>query len=267
MTSKTPSLPVKHLLPGLCLTLLLLLSACSAPGVGSGNTTSTSTPGATNPPISVPTQIPTISSIPTVPALNSTQLLNTNLIFNGDAESGPGASDDTSIEPVPGWARQGSSDVIQYAATSGSYLAVSDPGPSNRGKNYFFGGEEDTSKFGDNTTTSLTQVIDLSPVATVLAQANLQFTLSAWLGGYSGQNDNAQLTIQFLSANGESLAKTSIGPVMAVERNNTNSLVQKSIDGKVPAGAAKISVVLTLTKTDGSDNDGSADNLSLVFHP
>lgn len=97
-------------------------------------------------------------------------------------------------------------------------------------------------------------------------QGNIQFTLSAWLGGFLDQDDNAKMTIQFVSANGQVLSTASVGPVLAADRNNVNGLVQRSTTGKVPAGAAKVLVTVTMTREGGGYNDGSADDLSLVFH-
>lgn len=93
----------------------------------------------------------------------------------------------------------------------------------------------------------------------------MKFTLSGWLDGYSDQDDNAKLTIQFLSATGQALDTASIGPVLSADRKGNTGLVSRTATGSVPAGTTKIKVTLTMTKTDGSDNDGSADNLSLVF--
>lgn len=124
------------------------------------------------------------------------------------------------------------------------------------------GGSENN---GDNTTTSATQTIDVSAASVLLASGQVKFVLSGWLGGYSDQNDNAVLSVQFVGATGQALGKASIGPVLSDARNGTSGLIQRSTSGIVPAGTTKIEVMLTMTKTDGSDNDGSADDLSLTF--
>jgi len=53
--------------------------------------------------------------------------------------------------------------------------------------------------------------------------------------------------------------------VLSADRKGDTSLLSRTATGGVPAGTTKIKVTLTMTKTDGSDNDGSADNLALVF--
>ncbi len=162
---------------------------------------------------------------------------------------------------------QGSIDIIQYASSSGgNYMGVTDPGPSNRGENYFFGGGDNVANYGDNTITSLTQTINVSQASALISQGNIQFTLSGWLGGYSDQDDHAQLTVQFVSSTGQKLSTASIGPVLAADRNDQSGLVACSTTGQVPAATASIEVTLTMTKEEGDDNDGSADNLSLLFH-
>ena len=235
MTKENVSCYAQRICLGLSLMLLLVLSACSGISVGGSS-------GVTPPTIA-----------PTAPSLN------VNLITNGNAEAGPGTDNAATIEPIPGWTRQGAIDVVQYAPSNGGYIALTDPGPSDRGKNYFSGGL-------NNALSSMTQTVDISAASPLLSQGNIQFTLSAWLGGFLNQDDNAKLTIQFVSANGQVLSTASVGPLLAAERHNLNGLVQSSTTGKVPAGAAKVVVTLTMTREAGGYNDGSADDLSLVFH-
>jgi hypothetical protein len=261
----------KSSLFALLLTLGLLLTACAGLPIG-GSTTPTAvsasktvssipTSVATYIPTSIATYIPTtIVSAPTNP------LSSTNLIVNGNAEAGPGTTDETVVEPVPGWTRHGSVDVIQYAATSGNYVAVTDPGPTDRGKNFFYGGADGLDNFGDNTTTSLTQTIDISVASVLIATGNVQYTLSGWLGGYSSQDDNAKLTVQFVGATGQALGTASVGPVLAADRNNNDGLILRTTTGKIPVGTTKINVTVLFTKLAGGDNDGSADDLSLLLH-
>jgi len=260
----------KSTLLALLLTLGLLLTACAGLPIG-GSPTPTAVPTskavipvptsvATYIPTSIATYIPTnVASAPTNP------LSSTNLIVNGNAEAGPGTSDESVVEPVPGWTRHGSVDVIQYAATSGNFVAVTDPGPTDRGKNFFYGGADGLDNFGDNTTTSLTQTINISAASVLITTGSVQYTLSGWLGGFSSQDDNAKLTVQFVGATGQALGTASVGPVLAADRNNNDGLVLRTTTGKVPAGTVAINVVLLFTKVAGGDNDGSADDLSLLL--
>src|SRR5262249_22704078 len=91
------------------------------------------------------------------------------------------------------------------------------------------------------------------------------FDLSAYLGGFEDQEDHAVLTVTFLDRDGKKLGEAQVGPVTALERKKTTGLLLRSTRGKVPAGVRKLVIRLTFTRFSGSDNDGSADNLSLVF--
>ncbi len=254
---------------------MLILSACASLPIGinvGGSATPTATTGTSNG-ASQPTQpaLPTVTvtTIPTPPVTVTTHntLLNINLITNGNAEAGPGAANGGIIEPIPGWTRQGPIDVIRYSpANSGGYISPTDPGPADRGKNYFWGGSDNSQNLGSSAVTSMTQTIDLTTAAALFAQGNVHFTLSAWLGGYLGQDDSGKLTVEFVSLTGQTLSTASVGPVLAKDRGNTYGLVQRSTDGAVPAGTIKVNVKLTITRFGGSDNDGSADDLSLVLH-
>ena len=108
-------------------------------------------------------------------------------------------------------------------------------------------------------------MIDVTSAATQIDAGTLPFTLSGWLGGWEGQDDNAVLRVTFKDAAGATLGSGSIGPVLAAERNSVTSLVSKTTSGTVPAKTRRVEVVLEMTRTSGSYNDGYADNLSLVL--
>jgi hypothetical protein len=61
------------------------------------------------------------------------------------------------------------------------------------------------------------------------------------------------------------LASYAIGPVTKAQRGGTNKLEMRGASNAVPAGAVSAVVVITMTRTDGADNDGLADSLSLVL--
>lgn len=179
-----------------------------------------------------------------------------NLIQNPGAESGP--ADPNCVGPaiIPGWASvRGQPSVCAYAANGGPL--PTDPGPPSRGTNYFAGGNDSPS--------TLSQVIDVSSSAFQIDTGSLPFTLSGWLGGFDGQDDNAILRANFLSAASATLGSASIGPVLSAERSGVTGLISKSASGLVPAGTRSVQVVLDMTRTSGTYNDGYADNLSLVL--
>ncbi len=181
-----------------------------------------------------------------------------NLIVNGNAESGPGSASGNDIEPVPGFTTTGNFTVVQYGA-GGGFPTATDPGPTNRGSNFFAGGPSSASS-------SAAQLINLLPEANVINAGNATFTLSAFLGGFVGQRDNAILSLSFLGGANNVLGAAQIGPVTATDRNNATGLLFRSLDGTVPVGAQSVNVTLQMTRIDGDYNDGYADNLSLVLN-
>src|SRR5437868_4495307 len=87
-----------------------------------------------------------------------------------------------------------------------------------------------------NPLSSAFQEIDVSSAATLIDPGTLRYALSAWIGGYSSQEDNTVLTVQFRSWSGTVLGSVTLGPVNATDRNNTSSLLQRSQSGAVPSG-------------------------------
>jgi hypothetical protein len=178
-----------------------------------------------------------------------------NLIVNGNAEAAPGSTNASPVK-TPGWTSTGGASAIQYGTSE--YPSSTDPGPPDRGKNFFFGGEDDPMG-------TLTQTTDVSQYATSIDAGQVTYVLSGWLGGYSSQGDNATLTVTFEGASNRALGKGSIGPVTTAERMGETELLEKSAKGPVPTGTRSVRIVLTMVRLDGTSNDGYADDLSLVF--
>jgi hypothetical protein len=179
-----------------------------------------------------------------------------NLILNGDAEAAVGSTD---AQPVatPSWTITGNATAMQYGEAG--YPDTTDPGPTTRGSNLFIGGADDE-------TSTLAQTIDVSALATGIDTGGMKATLSGYLGGYSSQGDSAVLSATFQNAAGTALgAPLTIGPVTAADRSNITGLLSRSQQADVPAGTRQIVVVLTMTRTDGTANDGYADDLSLTL--
>ena len=179
-----------------------------------------------------------------------------NLIVNGNAEAGIGSSDG-SVVAVPNFTTTGNFTVVQYAAGNG-FPAPTDPGPVARGLNFFAGGPT-------NASSSASQLINLLPESSVINAGGASFTLSAFLGGYSGQGDNAVLSVSFLGMGGATLGTVALGPVTPADRGSATGLLFRTTNGFVPVGAQSANVNLQMTRIDGDYNDGYADNLSLVL--
>jgi hypothetical protein len=217
---------------------------------------------------------PVADATPGVDGSTEGGTVSPNLIANGDAEAAPGSnSGDTPAASIPSWTTTGNANIIVYGA-AGGYPVSTDPGPSDRGMNLFSGGPDDA-------VSTFTQTIPLSAYASAIAGGHASFTLSAYLGGYTTQEDNAALTVYFLTsadagmvppdwadAGGlpsDVLSAASTGSVTATDRASATALLLRTITGTVPAGAVAAQVELVMTRLEGSANDGYADDLSLTL--
>ncbi|MGI8743983.1 MAG: PEP-CTERM sorting domain-containing protein [Bryobacteraceae bacterium] len=197
-------------------------------------------------------------------------LFGVNLIQNPGAEAGLGAPTNNIVEPVPNWTTTaGNFTAVQYTTLPMSVPRLTDPGPVNRGVNLFAGGTNpnpDAPAFlsiGE-------QLQDVSNVAGLIDTGLVPYTLSAYLGGYFDQRDNAMFTAIFENAGMASLGSTTIGPVLLADRFDPNvgysvtGLFPRSATGLIPMGTRTIDFKLVLTGIDGHQDDGYADNLSFI---
>lgn len=183
---------------------------------------------------------------------------DTNLIVNPDGELGAGSTNGD-VLAVPGWTATGNFTVVQYGA-SGGFPTTLDPGPSNRGNNFFAGGPS-------NSFSSASQKLDVTFASATINEGEARFMLSGWLGGWLNHPDQTILQAHFLDGGGNDLGMASIGPVSNTDRNNSTEFQFRSVDGIVPIGTESVNLVLNMTRFAGSYNDGYADNLSLVLTP
>jgi hypothetical protein len=180
-----------------------------------------------------------------------------NLLSNGDAEAGACNAGSGSVASVPGWTTTGGFTVTCYGGSGFQPTPVSTA--IGGGNQYFFGGNQPTS--------TATQTVDVSGDATEIDAGGVIATLSGYLGGFDGQDDNMVVTATFLDGSDGQLGDAfQIGPVLAADRSSTTTLLARSASAAVPAGTRSIQVVQTATRTSGSDNDGSADNLALALN-
>jgi hypothetical protein len=194
------------------------------------------------------------AAVATAPACPS---CGRNLILNAGADQAKGTSTD-SVVKVPHWKGTHGFTAATYAwgSSGGGDLSPTSHGPKNRGKNYFYGGPDSAVSTG-------TQVISVA--AGGIKTGKVHYTLAGWLGGFSGQADHAVLNVTFENAKGKSIATYGIGPVTEAQRGGVSKLLLRQRTGVVPAGTRELKVELIMTRDEGSDDDGLADNLSLVF--
>ena len=178
-----------------------------------------------------------------------------NLIQNPNAEASNATPDCSPGTPVPNWTATGQFTVCFYGAPG--FPSATDPGPPNHGNNFFFGGFT-----GDSTGT---QSMDVSWAAADIDRGAVTYTLSGYLGGFDGQDDNVTVKALFRSSPFGAATQAAIGPVFSAERNGATGLLLKSKTGTVPVGTRQIDIVQEMIRVSGSANDGYSDNLSFVL--
>lgn len=184
-----------------------------------------------------------------------------NLLGNGTAELGPGAKTSDNVlgvvQSIPGWTRTGNFTVVEYGSPGG-FPDLPASQAIGGGKNFFAGGPS-------NPNSGATQIVNVASRAAAIDGRKMTATLAGYLGGYSSQRDSLTVSASFLSASGKKLGGLTIGPVTPAQRKSLTTLVAKSASRRVPAKTRSIQVALTAVRTDGSYNDGYADNLKLTL--
>ncbi len=180
-----------------------------------------------------------------------------NLISNAGAESAVAGTSTQIAGDVPNWVRTAYFSTDSYADSLGD-LSGSNILPPKPGRNYFWGGN-------NNALSSAYQDIDVSAAASPIDSGNVSYLLMAWLGGFAAQGDNTVLKAEFKTWGGTILSTVTLGPVSAADRNNQSGLLQRLLNGQIPAHTRMVRVTMTMTRTDGGNNDGLADNLSLIL--
>ena len=183
----------------------------------------------------------------------------TNLIVNGDAESGAGSNDGSVVASIPGWSTlNGNFTVVQYGA-SGGFPTLGDPGPANRGNNFFAGGPGTNEGSGS-------QALDISSISTQVDAGLITYDLSAYLGGWQSQDDEADISLWFWDQGNNLVGFYDLTGPTAAQRGGVTGLFFTSNSGSVPAGTRSVEFDLNMFWTSGSYVDGYADNLSFALN-
>ena len=176
-----------------------------------------------------------------------------NLLQNPDAEAG--TTGHGNLVGVPGWSLTGSFTVDDYGDTDRLSKDVSVA--YSGGNNYFFGGP------GKPLSTA-TQTVDLTAYADEIDKGSLDIVFGADVGGYATQADKMDVQADILSATGGTLKTYTVAGATKEQRHNTTTLRGTVYWAALPVGARSIRVTMTATRYDAFNNDGYADNLSLV---
>lgn len=181
---------------------------------------------------------------------DATLVLGTNLVANGNAEAGsPGAS-------IPSFTGNiGGMVVVPYGASG--FPTSTDPGPSNRGSQFFAGGERSRFSY-------IQQTVSVANGAAAIDAGIIAFTLSAFLGGFGAQDDYTTFQVYFRDAANAPLGKSTLYGPDAAGRGNQTGLLARSATGSIPVGTRSLLFELDATRLDGTSNEGYADNLSFV---
>jgi hypothetical protein len=178
--------------------------------------------------------------------------LGVNLLLNPGAEIGASSDDDTGVNPPPDWTTTGN-------FTQEEYTASSVVAPSDGSASFFYGGP-------GNSESTASQTVSISDLTTQINAGQVDFTLSGELGGYQNQDDHIVLSVTWLDASGDTLATDDAPIVYAETRGDTSEFLPESVSGAVPVGAVSATVEMDSTRAQGSDNDGYADNVSLILN-
>jgi hypothetical protein len=110
-----------------------------------------------------------------------------------------------------------------------------------------------------------TQTINVSSAAAEIDAKIAKATLTALLGGYGSEGDNARVTAEMEDSGGAVLDSIIVGPVSPTERGGVTSLMSRTRTAKVPPGTRTIVVTITARRSVATFNDGYADNVSLTL--
>lgn len=190
----------------------------------------------------------TLPCVLSLAALSTGALAGPNLLTNPGAEAGAVGT------TIPGWIRTGSFEVVSYTH-GGGFPIASSPGSPNRGQKFFAGGE-------GSATSTAAQTLSLAPFAAAIDAHSQTFTLSGWLGGFSSQNDHCDIVATFRDGASGLLGSASIGNALALQRGSVTGMLARTTTGVIPAGTRSVTITVTMTRNDGSYNDGYADDLS-----
>ncbi|CAF3849265.1 unnamed protein product [Rotaria sp. Silwood1] len=95
----------------------------------------------------------------------------------------------------------------------------------------------------------------------------VKFNLSAWLGGYSTQDDYVVVSLTFADENNQIIGNaTSVGPVLANDRGDKTSLIFRQTNGYVPVGARFLTLFVIFTRREGTISNGAVDNIAVYLY-
>jgi len=181
-----------------------------------------------------------------------------NLLQNGDAEAGAGATSDSETQPVPGWNTFPNFTAVVYGTSS--FPSTAESAGIGGGRNFFAGGPDNGS--GDFAIAQ--QIVDISAAAPEIDAGGVRATLSGDLGGFETQDDSATATAIFSDNQAQQVNGTlSLDPPTAEQRGGRTTFLHRSACTDITPGARQAFVQVVMQRTSGAYNDGYADNVDL----
>ncbi|CAF1429513.1 unnamed protein product [Adineta ricciae] len=206
-------------------------------------------------------QMITNENVVTMTAIDNRQLSaisERNWIINGDAETGPCASDSSVISPTD-WNHNGTVTQAYYNNTYSTHKST-EPGPSDRGNCHFYGQ-------ASSTTTMWQKQNFTSYFYSLIDDQTVRFNFSAWIGGAGNQDDAVEASLMFFNQSNQMIGNaTTIGPVRAADRGNVTSLLFRQANGQVPSGTRSFEVLVKFTRSSGTYDNGAIDNIVLILN-
>jgi hypothetical protein len=183
-----------------------------------------------------------------------------NIVVNGGAEAGPGATNATDSSSPPGWTQLPNFTAVMYG--QGDFPSAAVSASIGGGSNFFAGGPDNG--FGD--TSGAVQEINLSGAVPEVDGDGVTATLTADLGGYASHGDSASITAVFGDATGGAVTGSLVlRPVTPEDRGNVTGFVRRTACTRLEPGSRRVFVTVFAQRTNGPYNDGYADNISLTL--
>ena len=183
-----------------------------------------------------------------------------NIVVNGDAEGGPGATNVSDVFAPPGWNALPNFTAVAYGTDEfpGTNISSAIGG----GSNFFAGGPDN----GFGGSTAATQTIDLSGSAADLDGSDVNAVLSADVGGFAGQTDASTISAVFTNQDGSRVTGAlGLAPATPEDRDGVTGFVRRSECIGLSPGTRSAIVQAFMQRDEGSYNDGYADNVSITL--
>ncbi|MGH2978580.1 MAG: hypothetical protein ACRDLQ_02955 [Solirubrobacterales bacterium] len=183
-----------------------------------------------------------------------------NLVANGDAEAGAGATDPSAFACPPAWSCSAGPDpggptAVRYGTPG--FPAIAEGERIGGGLNFFAGGP-------GQPTSVISQLVNLGGASPEIDAGQAQFTLSACIGGSGAEADSATITAGFHGDAGL-LGQAAPLAVTRFDRNDATKLLLRASSGPVPPGTRQILLEIQFLMAAAPYNDGYVDNLTVTM--